>query len=162
MIQVLNEEIRELKTKAGTSSINDLMNRPTRQNFYGSRTEEGNDLRRQLQKKEEEMRILQDKYDKLYICKIALMQRKKRKEDKEMLAANNFSNANQRKCSARGKQRRGSSTKKKTDSRPKLLTQKNCPRKRTSSSANFKRHSLISKTSLSTRAARSIMEKQKR
>lgn len=48
MIQLLNEEIRELKTKAGTSSINDLMNKPTRQNFYGNRTEEGNDLRRQL------------------------------------------------------------------------------------------------------------------
>jgi hypothetical protein len=35
-IQLLNEEIRELKTKVQTTNLNDFMARPTNKNFYPS------------------------------------------------------------------------------------------------------------------------------
>lgn len=48
-IQLLNEDLRELKTKVQTTSVNEIMNRPTSKNFYGgSKQEEVAELRRQL------------------------------------------------------------------------------------------------------------------
>lgn len=43
------------------------MNRPTSKNFY--KGEDNSEVSKLLARKEEEMRILQDKYDRLYISK---------------------------------------------------------------------------------------------
>ena len=65
-IQALLEENRELRIKAQTNSLQDLMSQPTGKNFY--KGAEG-ELRRQLDSKDQQIRLLQDKYDQLFISK---------------------------------------------------------------------------------------------
>lgn len=65
-IQALLEENRELRIKAQTNSLQELMSQPTGKNFY--KGAEG-ELRRQLDSKDQQIRLLQDKYDQLFISK---------------------------------------------------------------------------------------------
>ena len=51
------------------------MNRPTGKNFYagGGKTEEAAELRSLLGKKEEDYKILLDKYDRLFISNLSII-----------------------------------------------------------------------------------------
>lgn len=60
------------------------MNRPTSKNFFRGE-DNSSELSRLLGKKEEEMRILQEKYDRLYICKYVVIQRRTRKATSKWL-----------------------------------------------------------------------------
>lgn len=61
------------------------MNRPTSKNFY--KGEDNSEVSKLLARKEEEMRILQDKYDRLYICRyVDIQPRTRRATSKWQLA----------------------------------------------------------------------------
>jgi hypothetical protein len=88
-IQLLNEELRELKTRVQTASLNEIMTRPTSKNFYpSSKGEDLLELRNQLQRREEENRLLQEKYDKLFICTTNVTQPRRKRTRTSPQAAN--------------------------------------------------------------------------
>lgn len=109
------------------------MNRPTRQNFYpgGNKGDEVSDLRRQLEKKEETMKVLQEKYDKLYIGTVLFIQLNRKKDKNVMLPVNEQSKRKFNNCSGNVKIKRKSLFKKKKVSNLRLRTSKNCPKKKT-------------------------------
>lgn len=79
-MQHLNEQIRQLRTKLQNYSLNQMMSRPTKTNFYsGKNGEQSVELRKVIDKKDEEIRSLQEKYDKLFISNLSFMQVKKRR-----------------------------------------------------------------------------------
>ena len=75
-IQGLMEEVREVRIKAQTNSLQDIMARPTRGNFYPGGRGDDNELKKQLERKDQEIKILQDKYDQLFISKDCVTQAK--------------------------------------------------------------------------------------
>lgn len=59
-MQHLNEQIRQLRTKLQNYSLNEMMSRPTKTNFYpGKNGEESLQLRKIIDKKDEEIRNIQ-------------------------------------------------------------------------------------------------------
>jgi hypothetical protein len=80
------------------------MSRPTSKNFYGGgRSEETAELRAQLARKEEEHRLLLDKYDRLFISKRVFIQARTRSPRSSRLLARGYWRGNWRSCRQGGR-----------------------------------------------------------
>ena len=76
-IQRLNEEVRELRSKR---SVDEIMNKSTSKNFFPSKSEDKfKELYKIIDEKEDEIKSLQNKFDKLYLSKFCFY-RSKRKD----------------------------------------------------------------------------------
>jgi hypothetical protein len=74
------------------------MARPTTKNFYNGKSDSDSTLRQALEKKDEELRIIQDKYDKLYISTHFVTQARARRIMKPFRGERGCYNANCKSC----------------------------------------------------------------
>lgn len=83
------------------------MNRPTGKNFYPpSKTEEVAEMRSLLLKKEEDYKLLLDKYDRLFISNFEFIQARTRSPRTSRLPDKESSRGSCKSCSTRGTSRR--------------------------------------------------------
>ena len=83
------------------------MNRPTGKNFYPpSKTEEVAEMRSLLLKKEEDYKLLLDKYDRLFISNPYFTQARTRSPRTSRLPAKELSRGSCKNCKTRGTSRR--------------------------------------------------------
>jgi hypothetical protein len=88
------------------------MNRPTRQNFFaGGKGDETAELRMMLARKEEDFKVLQDKYDRLFISKLCLIQAKTRRDRSRPKPDREYLKENLMISSKNGKLKRNASSK---------------------------------------------------
>lgn len=83
------------------------MNRPTGKNFYGgAKTEEVAEIRALLAKKEEDYKLLLDKYDRLFISNYVIIQVKIKSLKNNRLSIIELLKENCNSCRHRGKLKR--------------------------------------------------------
>lgn len=69
-IQDLRERLHQLQMNENNHSLKEMMNKSTNKNFYpGGKDDESSHLKKIIDRKDEEIKMLQDKYDQLFISK---------------------------------------------------------------------------------------------